>query len=130
MSEGAKIETIWSGRFTFSRSRLLTLSSFSWFTARRQTSGSDLPARSSGARQQRQQRRFGEVADVLLPQDREVARRRAGCEIRHVDEQQPVVAQRDLHAVEKVLEVDDVLQHLARDDEVELAGLGDRVVTQ
>ncbi|MGY3074139.1 hypothetical protein ACVWZZ_000510 [Bradyrhizobium sp. LM6.10] len=82
------------------------------------------------ARQQREQCRFGEVADVLLPQDREVARRRAGCEIRHVDEQQPIVAERDLHAVEKVLEIDDVLQHLARDDEVELAGLCDRVVTQ
>ena len=41
MSEGAKIETICSGRFTYSRSRLLTLASFSAFTASRQTSGLD-----------------------------------------------------------------------------------------
>ena len=67
---------------------------------------------------------------MLLPEDGEVACRRPGSEIRHVDEQQPGLAQCDLHAVEEVLEIDDVLQHLARDHEVELAGLGDSVMTQ
>ncbi|MHC2859013.1 hypothetical protein ACVIYH_000091 [Bradyrhizobium diazoefficiens] len=41
----------------------------------------------------------------------------------------PSSSERDLHAIEKVLEIDNVLQHLARDDEIEFAGLRHGVVT-